>query len=921
MKLDESFISFRTGENWKDVLEASPLPMLICTMEGSDVFINRAFRVFFGYGDKPPSSARELFVQREIWENISHHRGTWDGYARLAGKNGEEFILKVTAGNFHSVYLMIYFSETTETGRKTFIQGQLLKASSICSGHLISGTSFPEGIRKVVEIMGKAVKADRCYVYRNLPESTAVKEEFLRPLSMWSSTSSSLPGEETLPFYTKDFFAFAKHFKQQKYLRGTKKSVTGKIRAFMDQRGAASLLCLPIYKENILWGLIGFDDCKNEREWNEQEVTALELLTNTIASVLSRQELREELLKKNEQLESAIRGSRDSLWDYDINKGKFYYSPQFLKLIRYKEQELSNTFKDLSLFVHPDSYEKLFGNLTLFIQKIDALRDLEICLITKDRQVKWTRISLSSTRDTAGNLLRISGSNTDITLEKEYQLSIKESREKYRELVDNLREVVFQLDRKKNITFLNEAWNYLTGTSISESLGKKFRHFLHRDDIARFNSIFSHLIRHENAHLNCLVRIKKDQGEEIWAEIYARSNFREKDNPYILGTIIDVSQRYVTEQKLKESEEKYRLISDNISDMVSLQDEKQRFLYVSPSVRQILGYEPEEMLGKLPAQAFKANKKNMTPWLRINYQDINEQREIYPFSKKNGEKIWLETVGKLVVSVHGPLIIQRTTRDITTHKVAELNLKKALEKQKELNQLKSDFISMASHEFSTPLTTIRSSVQLLEEYCSDLPENRKFKMQRHHERIKSQIKRVTSLMSDVLTLGRFEAGKTPFLPKKLRLDVFLAELISEHFSNMPDGRTIEKRTEGKPFLLPFDALLMTHVFINIISNAFKYSEGRKNPELLIRFEKGKAFIHIKDYGIGIPENEQGKVFESFYRARNAIGFPGTGLGLVITKEFVELHRGTITISSRVNSYTEMVVALPKNQTHGPDFTN
>ncbi|MHB1276988.1 MAG: sensor histidine kinase, partial [Bacteroidia bacterium] len=646
--------------------------------------------------------------------------------------------------------------------------------------------------------------------------------------------------------------------------------------------------------------------------WDEQEIASLRLLTNSLSSVLSNYQLRIELERKNLQLESAIRGSKDSLWDYDVRKEKIYYSPQFLEMLGYQENELEGTLSDLDKIVHPKDLYKIFKGLQYVVNSGQEINGFEIRLLTKNQELLWIRVSAKPSTDLRGNTLRISGSNTNITLEKIYESKIAESQEKYIELVDNLREIVFQINFSGNIIFLNEAWHILSGFNVSSSVGKPFSEFIVEEDRSKFDELLKHLQQNKNAYLSCLVRIAQKKSDTItWAEIYARSFNKKGNEPYILGTIIDVSQRQITEQKLKDSEMRYRLISENLSDLVTLQDELGHFIYVSPSVKNILGLNPDSMLNKTPRQIWPAEILKDTSWERDLFDPKQQSRKSYRFPRENNEEIWLETLRTLVYTDDGDrFIIQSTTRDISAFKEAEQNLKTALDKQRELNELKSNFISMASHEFRTPLTTIRSSMQLLEEYGKSAPEEQKLKMEKHYARIKEQIERVTRLMNDVLTLGKFDAGKTPFHAVPSNIVRFCEELVADHFMNMNDGREISIQVKGQVKPVSFDTSLMTHVLLNLIANAFKYSANRPNPRLEIEFDTDIVRLGIRDFGIGIPPDDINLVFQTFYRAKNAIEVPGTGLGLVITKEFVELHKGRISIESRLNKETLVTVELP-----------
>lgn len=905
--------------DFNSILEQSSLPVALCQLDGNTRFLNEAFNSYFRDGKSSQENIAHRFVNDDNWpqiiESISKS-GDWDSYAILNKDSGDEIVLKIKASFItqadNDPLIALYFTETNEARRRVFRQGQLLKAASEASTALINTDNLPESLKMVAESLGKAVQADRCYIFEStfLPDSDQI---YASLVTQWARFPNLANEEEVSMISYTIFQGFYEALLKDEAYSKTRKVLKGHSLKYLEKRQIHSFICLPIYKDDTLWGFMGFDDCQQAREWDEQEIASLRLLTNGLSSVMSNAQLRSDLQRNNIQLESAIRASKDSLWDYDVRKERIYYSPQFIELLGYTSNELEGVLNDLQIIVHPKDVYKIFKGLQYVVDSGNEIRGFEIRLIHKNGSLIWVRVTARPTTDLNGNTLRIAGSNTDITLEKLYETKIAESQERYIELVDNLRETVFQLNKSGKIIFLNEAWKILSGTSIAESMEKDFRSFIIPEDQGKFDAMLEHLLITKNDYRSCLVRINGKMDEVKWAEIYARSFFKKGNEPYILGTIIDVSQRQLTEQKLKESETRYRLISENISDLVTLQDEQGSFIYVSPSVHAILGLGEDQLIGKTPRQIWKENAIKDTAWEKDIFDTHIENRKSYAFSKSNGTPIWLETVRSIVYTDNDEgFIIQSTTRDISAFKEAELSLKTALDKQRELNELKSNFISMASHEFRTPLTTIRSSIQLLEEYGKSAPEEQKLKMLKHYARIKEQIERVTRLMNDVLTLGKFDAGKTSLNAKPQDLYKFCEEIISDHFSHASDKRKIKLISNGKAHALFFDPSLLSHVLLNLLSNALKYSQGRPDPELEIQFKDKVVSIIVRDFGIGIPEEDLDLVFQSFYRSKNAIDVPGTGLGLVITKEFVELHNGTINIRSELNKQTEVIVNLPIN---------
>jgi signal transduction histidine kinase len=230
-------------------------------------------------------------------------------------------------------------------------------------------------------------------------------------------------------------------------------------------------------------------------------------------------------------------------------------------------------------------------------------------------------------------------------------------------------------------------------------------------------------------------------------------------------------------------------------------------------------------------------------------------------------------------------------------KTSEKKLKKSLIKEKELGQLKASFVTVASHQFRTPLAVIQSNTELLEMLNNIGKKQKPEKYAKVTNRITSAISKMTALMDDVLTLGKLTSGKVLYSPQHLDLVIFCKKLAEEYDSVQIDGRSINVVTEGEAYKVYLDAKLLEHTLSNLISNAFKYSTGKENPELRIHYKPTEVVISVKDYGMGIPKEEQLHLFEPFFRADNVTEIQGTGLGLSIAKEYVEVNKGTISAKS------------------------
>ncbi|MCB0550864.1 MAG: PAS domain-containing sensor histidine kinase, partial [Phaeodactylibacter sp.] len=240
----------------------------------------------------------------------------------------------------------------------------------------------------------------------------------------------------------------------------------------------------------------------------------------------------------------------------------------------------------------------------------------------------------------------------------------------------------------------------------------------------------------------------------------------------------------------------------------------------------------------------------------------------------------------------------------------ESRLRRALEKEKELSNLKSRFVSMASHEFRTPLSTILSSADLIEAYTSEEHQKKRI---RHTTRIKSSVANLTGILNDFLSLSRLEEGRFESEPVWFGLDQFCDEAIGEMQGLLRPGQYIEKEGNVEGIELFLDKKMLKNIIFNLLSNAIKYSEDGQRIVCRTEVAGNTLKIAIIDQGIGIPEEEQQHLFTRFFRAHNVENIQGTGLGLNIVKRYIDLMKGTIRFESRLGEGSSFYVSLPLQQ--------
>jgi PAS domain S-box-containing protein len=250
--------------------------------------------------------------------------------------------------------------------------------------------------------------------------------------------------------------------------------------------------------------------------------------------------------------------------------------------------------------------------------------------------------------------------------------------------------------------------------------------------------------------------------------------------------------------------------------------------------------------------------------------------------------------------------VSKLEKEVKERKRAEYDAKKSLEKERELNEMKSKFVSIASHEFRTPLSSILSSVSLIDQYRT---RGEITKQEKHIHRIKSSVHHLTSILNDFLSLGKLEEGKLEVMHEPVDIGHFMSEVADEMRPSLKPGQHIVIVLQ-KNISITSDTRIMRNILFNLISNASKYSDPNKNITINISHTSETISISVTDQGIGIPQEDLKHLAERFFRASNATNIQGTGLGLHIVKRYAELLKGNLTFTSIYGTGSTFTITLP-----------
>jgi len=590
--------------------------------------------------------------------------------------------------------------------------------------------------------------------------------------------------------------------------------------------------------------------------------------------------------------------------------GHFLYISPSIKNLGFTSTEL----KDKTIFdvVQKDSVE---GFQTEFENAIKTnIKSLaEVKFEKKNKDTRWYETLLHPVTNKLGEVTQIQVSARDITDRIKIRKDLEESENRFRTIAETLPIPVMITESSENeIVYVNQALiGHYQYKSQQELQGKPLlKFFKYKKELREHKAQLAN-----GGSLNGVEYQTVDKlGNIRWVSVFVRP-IQYQNKPCHIMVFYDISDRKEAESLLRDSEEKYRMISENISDMVCIHNHDGEFTYISPSMTELLGYNPKEWQGKMPYGLLvgKDEKKYMdaiNPSYLLQKEMISQRLK---FKSKAGHSLWFETVSKPVFNLEMELVgIQTVSRNVMSYVEAEKEMKKALDKERELNELKSRFVTMASHEFRTPLTAIRSSIELLSIYSENTEATVREKLMRHYEKIIKETKRLTSLMNDILILGKAEAGKTPFEPEDADIEELCLQVLELHESQEPE-RKVEFSIEGPIRNFWIDPELMNPVISNLISNALKYSKNKPAPKLEVFVNEDNLVFKVQDFGIGIPSDELNQLYKSFFRARNVTNIQGTGLGLVIVKQLVDLHKGKIFVDSVLGEGTTFTIEIPNRK--------
>ncbi len=531
--------------------------------------------------------------------------------------------------------------------------------------------------------------------------------------------------------------------------------------------------------------------------------------------------------------------------------------------------------------------------------------------VRKDGSRFWADVTLTPIRDASGELHGFAKVTRDITDRRAIAAALRESEERFRMLAENSRDVIRSYDADGTIRYASPSCRAVLGYDPDELVGRHSAEFQHPEDAEERKERAQAIIATRDDS-TVTYRSRRKDGSYVWLEANVRA-LRGGDDEKLIGfqeAARDISERRRSEQALRESEERFRLLAENSTDVIARSSTEAEILYISPASRTVYGYAPEEMVGRrgwdfVHPEDLEALRRDITTRAGRSEAATNE----YRVRRRDGTYVWVEARSH---AVRHPLTesleFHTSVRDISDRKAAEEAVTLAMEQAEQANNAKSEFLSRMSHELRTPLHAILGFAELLRREDVRLHQREKL------VQITRSGRHLLDLIDEVLDLTRIERRELGLSLEPVHAGAVIAETLAM-IGPLAAARSISVPppiTDDPDIHVLADRQRLKQVLLNLLSNAVKYNRDGGNISVACR-RAGSAAVRLEvtDTGIGIAAHELARVFDPFERlGAEATDVEGTGLGLTLSKRLVEAMDGQLAVEPGQSCGTTFSLELP-----------
>jgi PAS domain S-box-containing protein len=615
----------------------------------------------------------------------------------------------------------------------------------------------------------------------------------------------------------------------------------------------------------------------------------------------------------------------------DERVGNIYVSPQVEELLGYPTDEWIRKPELLLDAVHPDDLELVLADAARLRATGDPVRS-EYRYLAADGRVVWVLDESILVRDERGTPLWVQGFLVDITERK----LAEETRARLAAIVESSSDAIMSASLDLVITSWNRGAERIFGHSADEMLGRPIAAIMPEEHREKALELLEQVVA--EGRVGRLETVHRGEDGSRVNVAYTYSPIRDSTGAAVGVSAIgqDVTERMRAEAAIRESESKFRAFVETTAEWIWARDTQAVHTYSNPAVARILGYEPEDVIGR--------------PWYELVVDEDREElmrataehaerkegwsNVLLRTRHQNGSLRYLESTATPMLDEHGELIGWRgAARDITHRIQAEAELERLLvgeqearamaeaaqhdlseqnERLRELDRLKDEFIALVSHELRTPLTSIRGYTELLlDGEAGELTDDQR----QFLGVVERNSHRLLHLVGDLLFLAQVEAGKLVLDVGALDLGAVASESV-ETARPQAEAKDITLTLATGPVpLIAGDRARVAQLLDNLVSNAIKFTPEGGRVDVRLRTHRNEAVLEVRDSGMGIPAGEQEFLFQRFFRTTRATeqAIQGTGLGLAISKAIVEAHAGRIIVASEEGAGTTFHVTIPLHQ--------
>ena len=660
----------------------------------------------------------------------------------------------------------------------------------------------------------------------------------------------------------------------------------------------------------------------------EQLKQALIELKEVIAclkqEISQRREIQAALEEREQQYRSVVDNVKEVICQTDIYGNWTFLNPAWSEITGFGLADAIGTC--CIDYIHPDDRQLNLEEFQSLLKGKKEYCRYEVRYLTAQGNYRWIEVFAQLRFDAEGTINGTCGTLYDITERHLSESALRQSEERFRSLVANIPGIVYRRghDPEWTIYFISQEIEKISGYHIADLLYSQVRSFaslIEPQDRLKAETIISNSLAQKQPYVIEYRTICADNSVR-WFYEKGQGVFDQNGNLLWLdGVIFDSTEYKHTQEELRSSEDNFRQLTENIREVFFLTTpELDQMLYISPAYEEVWGRTTESLYQQPLFWLDSVHPEDRDRLIATSTEHLQKKQNFeidYRIVRPDASVRWVGVRSFLIRNEAGSVTrIAGLAEDVTERKQAETEILNALAKEKELGDLKSRFVSITSHEFRTPLTTIMSTAELLEHYKWTKQEE----VEQLHQ-IQDAVREMLHLLEDILLIGTADAGQLRFNPEPVELNEFCQHLVSQieqgaNSKSITNDESIGNQASIKliclerTFLACMDKKLLRQLLFNLLSNAIKYSPGGGTIELKLTNQGDKAIFQIQDQGLGIPKEDQPRLFEFFHRAKNVGAISGTGLGLAIVKQCVDIHGGSITVESEVGVGTQFTVTLP-----------